>query len=469
MARRPKRIAVADVNVRAIRGPKPDDRQVWYWQAQRSVDGTRETLWSGWATRAEATRIVIDLVALSATKPPPVAPALELPQVTQLATVCDLLETWVGNLQARFGAGDITKYGLRNAKSDGRHLKEHLGDLLVPRLRKADLEAYRNARLHEGAASSTVHRELKALRAAWKWARSDGYVPDRDLPKVRVKVTPVRDKYNPTPEEVWRVVDQLSGWAKFVGGLQAATGARVGEIARLTWDDIHESSSYLVLRGKTGKRLFPITDKVAEVLAWGDRDAHYAHGTTESMVLGHFSSRELVNACAAAGVQRFSSHGFRRAAVDRLQRAGIDIKTAADLLGHSPETMLKYYREVSSEDRRSAATVLSRLGSPREAGAVETSEEVPQTRPPAPSQTPPSAPAQTPHARPSETPENGAPQALRKCKRVTDRGYSPKSPDQRSGKSKGPRTLRASEGLRNGTPKGNRTPVSGVRGQRPNR
>lgn len=251
-----------------------------------------------------------------------------------------------------------------------------------------------------------------------------------------MKVTPVREKYNPTPDEVWRVVDQLSGWAKFVAGMQAATGARVGEIARLTWSDIHLGSGYLVLRGKNGPRPFPITDKVREVLDWGDVEATHAHGTTESTVLGHLSSRELVHACEAAGVQRFSSHGFRRAAVDQLQRAGVDIKTAADLLGHSPETMLKYYREVSAEDRRIAAAVLGGNRALRR-GQGE------------PARTPPNPPAT--------------------CKRVTARGYSADSPDPRSGKSEGPRRLTSSEGLRGGTPKGNRTPVSGVRGQRPNR
>ena len=33
--------------------------------------------------------------------------------------------------------------------------------------------------------------------------------------------------------------------------MQAATGARVGEIARLTWADIHLSSGFMTLRGKT--------------------------------------------------------------------------------------------------------------------------------------------------------------------------------------------------------------------------
>ena len=430
MPRRPKRIVVADVIVRAIRGPKPDDRDRFYWQAQRSVDGVRQTVWSGWATRAEATRIVIDLVALSASRPQLVPLGEDPLSATQLATVTDLLETWVGSRLSRFEAGDLTIYGYQNSKTDAGHIKDHIGDTAIARLRKADIEGLRNARLREGAASSTVHRELKALRSAWKWARGDGYVPDRDLPKVPIKVTPVREKYNPTPDEVWRVVDHMEGWAKFVGGMQAATGARVGEIAQLTWTDIHFGSGHLKLRGKKGPRLFPITDKVREVLSWGDPDAVHPHGTTENMVRGHLSSRELLEACEAAGVRRFTSHGFRRAAVDRLQRGGVDIKTAADLLGHSPTTMLEYYREVSTEDLQSAAAVLGDVKQPCQ------------------------QPPELGHEAPAQDPREEPPQAARKRRRVTDRGYSAKSADRRSGKSEGPRTLRASEGLRFGTPKG---------------
>ena len=428
-AKRPKRIALGDVVVRAIRGPKPGDQRLWYWQAQRSFDGVRRTVWSGWATRTDATSIVLDLVAAA-----PVDDVEEEVLATWISTVRELTDLYVANLRRRLDVGDLTIYGFRNSRSDARHLAEHLGDIDVAVLRKSDIERYRNLRLAD-AAPSTVHRELKALRAAWKWAREDEHVPDRDLPKVGVKVTPVREKYNPSVAEIWRVVEHLKGWAKFVAGLQATTGARVGEIAGLRWEDVHFGSGHLTLRGKSGLREFPISDQVREVLSWGDRDAEHPHGTTPTMVLGHLSSRELVAACAAAGVRRFSSHGFRRAAVDTLQRAGVDIKTAADLLGHSPETMLKYYREVSTDDRRSAAELLGAASSAAFGRAAE----------------------------PTPKPARSDPGSAR---RVTARGYS-SNPEVR--KSEGPQGLKSPAGLLFGTPKGNRTPVSGVRGQRPNR
>ena len=65
--------------------------------------------------------------------------------------------------------------------------------------------------------------------------------------------------------------------------------------------------------------------------------------------------RRLRRACKAAGVAEFSPHGLRRMVVGRLLRAHVDPGTAATLTGHTVEVMLKFYQEVSDEDRRSAA------------------------------------------------------------------------------------------------------------------
>ncbi len=40
--------------------------------------------------------------------------------------------------------------------------------------------------------------------------------------------------------------------------------------------------------------------------------------------------------------------------MDRLARAGVDVATAAALLGHSPAVMMTLYRQVSDDDRRAA-------------------------------------------------------------------------------------------------------------------
>ena len=353
--KRPRRLAVGRVILRAIRGPKPDDRRCWYWQAQVSESGARRTVWSGWARPEEAVGLVTGLLAAS----PGLVPGGDRP-VSALLTVRDLLEVYVGRARGRLDAGGLSHRGFVNLRTDAVHLVEHLGEVQVGQLGVLEQEGYVDARLPV-AASSVVHRELKTLRAAWNWGASAKLIEDRPLPRVRLAVQPTRPRYNPTQAEVWRVVEQLQGWPKFVAGMLATTGARVGEIAELRWEQVCLASGHVTFDGKTGRRDFPISEQVREVLSWAPPGSgtEFVHGRSPGTVRGSFSSAKLANACTAAGVRRFASHGFRRAAVDALQRAGVDVKTAADLLGHSVETMLKYYREVSADDRRDAA---DRLG-----------------------------------------------------------------------------------------------------------
>jgi len=55
--------------------------------------------------------------------------------------------------------------------------------------------------------------------------------------------------------------------------------------------------------------------------------------------------------CARLGQTVFSPHGLRRMIVNRVLRSGVDIKTAAELMGHSPEVMLSHHRRATQEDR----------------------------------------------------------------------------------------------------------------------
>ncbi|MBK9371611.1 MAG: tyrosine-type recombinase/integrase, partial [Deltaproteobacteria bacterium] len=55
---------------------------------------------------------------------------------------------------------------------------------------------------------------------------------------------------------------------------------------------------------------------------------------------------QLVGTCARLGQTVFSPHGLRRMIVNRVLRSGMDIKTAAELMGHSPGVMLSHYRRV---------------------------------------------------------------------------------------------------------------------------
>lgn len=202
-------------------------------------------------------------------------------------------------------------------------------------------------------APETVARELRMLRTAWTWRHERGLVTRPVLPRVRVRMRPVMDRHTPTPAEVAAVLDQLEGWPWLAVRLLEATGCRLGEIGTLTRADIDEARAVLHVRGKTGQRPVAILpDVLAELLPAMAERGPVLGITPESTRTS--LRRYLADACEAAGCPRWTAHGLRRLAVDRLYRAGVDVGTAAAHLGHSPAVALEHYRRATAADMAGA-------------------------------------------------------------------------------------------------------------------
>ncbi len=217
-------------------------------------------------------------------------------------------------------------------------------------------------------------QEFKVLRMAWKWGQECGLVPDRALPRAKVQVDRthfVANHRTPTEDEVARVLEHLQGDYRLAVELMATTGARVGEVCSLRGRDFDPATGDLTLRGKTGARAYPLPPHVAEKLRGRTRGdvplLQLAKRAPTECVRSH-----LTRACRAASVERFTPpHGLRRMVVDLMAERGVDVATAASLTGHSPEVMLRHYRQVSDEARR-AAVARAGLGNVCREGQVIT-------------------------------------------------------------------------------------------------
>jgi integrase len=365
--KKPAQVIVEPIYARAIRGPHKDGSGRWYWQAvvYMGEKGADRTVWSGWARREELSPILADLVVNEDLEP-------KSDDAPEVETVRDLLECWVAAQKKRVDLSDSWR---RSAKHSGKRLCARIGSVKLTAVDRTVLERYRDESLRsplnpEGIATGTLRQDLKRFRAAWVWGQELGLVPERLLPRVGVKVVPVRDKRTPTRSEVLSVLEHLDdAWPRLAVILLFATGARIGEIARLCWGDIDFATSTLHIReGKTGARDVPLhPETLAELRAWLPRDREAQpdeglFGVSWKVVRGKLSQGPLERACKAAGVPKFTPHGLRRAAVDAFRRADIDAKTAASFLGQSDTVMLQYYAQATADDHR-RALLRTQLGS----------------------------------------------------------------------------------------------------------
>lgn len=339
MTARPASLRIGRVIARPVRGPEGER---WYWRCDIRRAGRLHTAWTGWSTTTEIARRACDLDA----NEPDEAPRVVLD--ARPRTMSDLLEVWAQRQAVRRDLAVSTRAFYARAVG---HLRGQLTGVPVGVPDASRLEAYRDDRLAEGAATLTVKQELAVLSRAWAWARQSGLVPDRSLPRVQLRVRTRRSRRTPVEADVEAALAHLHGWAKLAVGLLTATGARVGEIATLTRTDIDARRGLVRLDGKTGERWVPVPTALAARLVWSpDERVFGVAPETVRCSLG----RMLDVACDAAGVERFTPHALRRLALDRFYASGADVGTVAALLGQSPEVALRHYRQSTEADRRTA-------------------------------------------------------------------------------------------------------------------
>lgn len=269
----------------------------------------------------------------------------------------DILRKW---LAAAEGRPDLA----RSTKVEYARIADHL---LAWESETGDdraLADYVAARRQAGTAPRTLALELRALSVATHWAeRHLGGARPPVLPRVRIDPRVfILNHRTPTPAQAAAALRAMpkDEW-HLAARLIAATGARIGEVMALRSGDLDPTSGRLALgasegASKTGMRWFPLDAATLRAL-----DGRQGRGREPLLAFGRVTApiqalqRRLRRACDTANVPRFTPHGLRRMVIGRLLRAQVDPATAASLTGHSIDVMLKHYREVTDEDRRTAA------------------------------------------------------------------------------------------------------------------
>jgi integrase len=326
---RPKPFTVGSLSYGVVRGPNAEG--AWYWRARRA-DGT--TAWTGWATRAEV------ILQSGHIDPTP---------VTRVSTIADVLRRW---LDARANDPQLERSSWIRNERMVRGLIALVGEEAVTAIDYLVMDRVYSSLLGKGHTPRGASAHQRVLRMACAWAAEQGLITPILVPVTRARSSPrVNNDYTPTEREAAAVLRVTFGPTRLAIALLAVTGARVSEIMSLRRCAIDLEGGWLSLDGKTGPRRFPIPSELTPLLPppahetqtllfpWGMR-------RPEDRVY-----RALSAACLQLKQPEFTAHGLRRMVVNRLLRQGVDLKVAAELMGHSPEVMLTHYRRVSQEDK----------------------------------------------------------------------------------------------------------------------
>jgi integrase len=222
---------------------------------------------------------------------------------------------------------------------------------------------------------------------AFKAAKRDGAISDNPaefVDAVRIRSAEVRSRRPFTIDELRAVLAEADDeWRSMIlFGLYS--GQRLGDIARLTWENVNLQAAELrLVTGKTGRRIIlPLAGALkvhVESLPASDNPQTPLHPKSFELVARQGKSAGLSNQFAAlladAGLRPkqphrkthgtgrgkgssqagLSFHCLRHTAVSLLKEAGIPAATVMELVGHDSAQMSEHYTHVGRESLTKAA------------------------------------------------------------------------------------------------------------------
>lgn len=235
------------------------------------------------------------------------------------------------------------------------------------------LRAHVAARAGTGLAPASIARLVAAIRAFGRWLALTGRLPASPAGLLR---PPRHRRKLPRwlePDEVARLLagPDGDGFAerreRAVLETLYSAGLRVGELCGLDEGRLDLLGGVVVVRGKGRKeRLAPLGAPAVRALeAWRQaRDARFGRAGRDAPVFvgtrgGRLDQREvrrlLGDAIARAGLAgRVTPHTLRHSFATHLLRAGADIRSVQELLGHASLATTQIYTHLSIDDLRAA-------------------------------------------------------------------------------------------------------------------
>ncbi len=243
----------------------------------------------------------------------------------------------------------------------------HVVRLMPARLGDIDAaacERFIEQRLREGAAQTTVKKEIRALGATLRHARRQGTY----LRVVETVIPELEETYKPrerflTPMELVALCNVLPHEKAAHVVFIVATGARWGESVRALRCDV--AGSMVMLRGTKTKRAWrtvPVPPTMRIAVAWslanalapsGLRDGLVLLSTSQDRLFGPWTNvrRALAVACGKLGIPPVTPNDLRRTFATWLRVSGVTPDIIGAALGHTTSRMADLvYGRIGPED-----------------------------------------------------------------------------------------------------------------------
>jgi len=279
------------------------------------------------------------------------------PTATERLTVHEAAERLLRHLEA-MGRKPSTLRAYRSKLV--AQIKPRVGDISLSRVKREDVEAFRDGCLRDGLSAKYTANALGflhsifefAIRHDWTTSNPCRYV---DAPRALEGDTAIRFLDAAEVEALLRAVpDGPYGRVQGVLYLAAVmTGMRQGELLALRWQDVDWSAQrvrvnrnyvdgqYGTPKSRRGRSV-PLADRLGGELDrlyrasayQADADLVFGNPHTGRPMNGHTLTRTYQSALKAAGVRRVRFHDLRHTFGTRMAAAGVPMRTLQEWMGH---------------------------------------------------------------------------------------------------------------------------------------
>lgn len=271
--------------------------------------------------------------------------------------------------------------GLRDVsrvKSVLPHFREYFGKQKVRSITYGDLLSYKRMRmkgethLKKTRTLSTMNRELGILRRIFNIALAQGWILINPFkcgdPLIQPSADGIREKIL-TIDEEQRLLNACSEPCRIhIRPIVIAlldTGARRGEMLKLTWQFVDFNHRIINIQSKTTKTLkgrqVAMTQRLFDQLSelWNKSERNL----TELVFKIKAFRKSFGTACKIAGIKRggldgITIHGLRHTAATRLVQGQIPIQLVGKILGHQNVNTTYRYLTANNETLYQAALIL---------------------------------------------------------------------------------------------------------------
>ncbi len=262
--------------------------------------------------------------------------------------------------------GQKVSQAMRNSyRFSMKHLNKFFCNMSCILVGPRELSEYKFIRNKEKASAATINRELACLGAAYNVAvREWEWLPVNPVTKIaKERENNLRIRFLSDDEEQRLLThESMPSWLHNVVVFALNTGMRRGEIQGLQWEDVDFFNKAVLLRKtKSGKpRTVPLIPPALGLLKQMKKVRSLRHnyvfkGHTGERLGWNWVSQKLARVCVNSKILDFHFHDLRHTFASRMVQGGMDIRTLAEILGHSSLRMTMRYSHMNASHALSAA------------------------------------------------------------------------------------------------------------------